>query len=422
MLVRRIGLGLIITFSLSLIACSDKNLDDVFPQGKTDPKPAPPPVPDDCDGSRLIQNRFIVTWENGRTTVEHSENSELFKQKFLKPRLHSIKYVEFDQEIRLRDVQTSSVEAAASLRNWGQEITEAQSVWDQGIYGQGIKVGVVDAAVDYRHSQIAPRLAANSSESNGITARDDDGNGFVDDLYGWDFYQNTPDPVNLVGFENSHGTHVSGIILGDHTTGSLKGLAPQATLVPANFMSANGSGSLGAGIAAIKYVASRGVRVINASWGGPACSQTLKNTIGSLANSGILFVVAAGNDGLDLDVSPDYPANYNLANQITIGATNINDYLTTWSNSSYNFVHLGAPGDSIFSSVSGGYAYMSGTSMAAPFVTGAAALLWSVKPNATFTQIKQALLSGVDSRNLRVSARGRLNLRKSVDEIRRIVP
>lgn len=419
MFVRRIELGLLVAAFLSLTACADKNLDTVFPQGANNPKPSDP---DACTGSALVKNRFIVTWENGKTTVEKSENAELFKRRFLQPKLAQIRYVEFDQDVRLRDVQTYEMTTAATTQYWGQTMTEAQSVWDQGVYGQGVKVGVVDAAVDYRHSQIAPRLAVNTLEKNGSTAVDDDGNGFVDDQYGWDFYQNLPDPKSLVSYQNSHGTHVSGIILADHAYGSMKGLAPQANLVPANFMSANGGGSLGDGIAAIKYVASRGVKVINASWGGPACSETLKKTISALASSNILFVVAAGNDGLDLDNSPDYPANYNLGNQITVGATNVNDFLTTWSNSSYNFVHLGAPGDNIFSTISGGYAYMSGTSMAAPLVTGAAALLWSVKPQASYLQIRQALLNSVDGRNLRVSSQGRLNLRKAVDEIKRLVP
>lgn len=416
MKVQRIGLGLLVFL---LTACGNQTLDSILGRGNTNDKITDPFL---CDGSRLVKNRFIVNWKNGKTTVEHSENLELFKRKFLTPRMHEIQTAEYDVMVELKDYQTHSIISAIDSQSWGQNLTEVQAVWNQGIYGQGVKVGVVDAAIDYRHAQINPRLDQNHPEINGSNGRDDDGNGLVDDLYGWDFYQNIPDPRNIVNLQNTHGTHVSGIVLADHSKGQMRGIAPQATLVPANFMSANGSGSLGAGIAALKYVASRGARVINASWGGPGCSESLRSTISALANSNVLVVVAAGNDGLDLDRTPDYPASFNLGNQLNVGASNRNNYLTTWSNSSYNFVHIAAPGDEIFSTVYGGYAYMSGTSMAAPFVSGAAALLWSVKPNAHYSQIRQALLNSVDVHNMRVSSQGRMNVRKAVDEIRRLVP
>jgi subtilisin family serine protease len=410
MRVRWIGLYLLST--LLFTACADKSLDDIFPQSQNKP------VESNCLSSSHIRTRFIVTWENGKTTLEKSESAELFREKFLKPRLYQIKHVEFDQNVKLHNTAAVS---ATTLDAWGQQMVELQAVWDQNIKGQGIKVGVVDAAVDYSHPSINSRLAQNTAEVSGQNLVDDDGNGLVDDKYGWDFYQNVPDPKNIVSSTNAHGTHVSGIILADHNTGSMKGVAPQATLVPANFMG-GGSGSLGAAIQALKYVASRGVRVINASWGGPACSETLRQTIAGLANSNILFVAASGNDGLDLDSTPDYPANYNLQNQVNVAATRSTDMLTTWSNNSFTFVHLGAPGEYIVSTVPGGYASMSGTSMAAPFVTGAAALLWSAKPSATYAQIRQALLNGVDVRNYRVSTRGRLNVRRALEELNKLVP
>src|SRR5690606_31039469 len=152
-----------------------------------------------------------------------------------------------------------------------------------------------------------------------------------------------------------------------------------------------------------QYSVSRGAKIINASWGGGNCSETLRETIQEAGRRNILFVSASGNDGIDFDryAYYSYPAVFNLANQITVAATDVFNRLTPFSNRSYTLVHIGAPGDQIRSAVpyatdSSGYAVLSGTSMATPMVSGAAALLWSAKPNATVAQIKQALLSSTD--------------------------
>jgi subtilisin family serine protease len=282
---------------------------------------------------------------------------------------------------------------------------------------------VVDAAVDYTQPQLVPRLAGNTAELNGKTGIDDEGNGYIDDYYGWDFLGNTNNPSALVSSSNGHGTHVSGIIAADHTQGPVEGLAPGAQIIPANFMDSTGSGSLGTAIVALQYVAQRGAKVINASWGGSACSQSLKNVMSSLSSQGVLLVVAAGNNGEDIDSSPDYPANFNFANQLNVASTTENDIMDTWSNYSYNLVHLGAPGDTIYSTFPGAtQAYMSGTSMATPMVTGTAALLWSFRPTATAAQIRQAILSGVDLRGLATTTKGRLNVSNSMTALKALVP
>ncbi len=418
MLVRRIELLLIIVTSLYLGACANKTLDGVFPGTQQGTGVGS----DACTSASLLQNQFIVQWEDGHTSVETSENAELFKQKFILPQLGKISHVEFDQKLELHSAPAVRVSAVGSSTAWGQNTVFASSAWNAGINGQGVLVGVVDAAVDYTHPQIQPRLAPNQAEINGRAGIDDDGNGFVDDFYGWDFQQNQNNPANIVSATNDHGTHVSGIIAADHSRGSMQGVAPQAQIVPANFMDASGSGSLGAAIQAIQYVSMRGVKVINASWGGPVCSQTLKAVVNNLASQNILFVVASGNDGVDLDSVSDYPASFNFPNQVTVAASNSSDFLTSWSNTSFNIVHLGAPGDSIYSTVPGGYAYMSGTSMATPFVTGTAALLWSLRPAATYAQIKQALLAGVDNKGFRVKTQGRLNISNSINALKQILP
>jgi subtilisin family serine protease len=374
--------------------------------------------------SRIVPNRFIVHWEDGHVSVEASENLALFKKRFVQANLQNIHHVENDQVITMQSVHVdASSIVTGNAPTWGPDLIQASTAWTKGATGQGISVAVVDAAVDYSHPQLKNQLAANTAEVNGQPGIDDDGNGYVDDFYGWDFDGNTNDPKALVSTTNDHGTHVSGIIAADHTSGPVQGVAPSAKIIPVNFMGSDGSGSLGLAIQAMQYAVSRGAKVINASWGGSQCSQTLKNVVTGLSDKNVLFVVAAGNDGVDLDSNPDYPANFNISNQITVGASNSNDYLDTWSNYSYSLVHLSAPGDTIFSTVPGAtQAYMSGTSMAAPFVSGAAAALWSLRPNATPTQIKQALLAGVDKRSLATVSGGRLNLAASVQALLSALP
>lgn len=148
----------------------------------------------------------------------------------------------------------------------------------------------------------------------------------------------------------------------------------------------------------------------------------------SLEAKGILLLVAAGNDSNDIEFTPTYPAAFNLPGQITVAAGDSYDHMASFSNDSYKLVHLAAPGDGIFSSVPitqatpNGYQYMSGTSMATPFVSGAAALLLSTRPAATPAQLRQALLSSVDIATYRVLTRGRLNIQKAIEEIKKLVP
>jgi subtilisin family serine protease len=244
---------------------------------------------------------------------------------------------------------------------------------------------------------------------------------------GWDFIRNEA-PGLIDDPKVVHGSHVAGIILADPEKGPLSGVAPKSKLLQASFLDSE-NGSLGAAIQAIAYSAENGARIINASWGGRDCSATLKETIADVGAKGVLFVTASGNEGIDYDLYPaySYPAVFNLFSMISVAASDSLDRLAAFSNKSFYLVHLAAPGSGIRSTVpliseSSGYEILSGTSMAAPFVSGAAALLWSARPNATVTQIRQALLNSVDNRNYKVSTQGRLNVEKALTEIRRIAP
>lgn len=408
---------------LGLTACSKKTSDSVF-QEKSNYQSLDNYV---CNSQVLMQNQFLVDWEDGSFSIENAENADQFTENFIKPNLDKIRHVEFDKVIRVFDnvsASTSEIDTLA-FDDWGQTMVNAAAAWNQNVYGQGVNVAVVDAAVDYGHPQLNPRLAKNLAELNGVAGVDDDENGYIDDIYGWDVAGDRPTPP--VSSSNIHGSHVAGIILADHSKGSVKGLAPKANLVPVNFMDSSGGGTIGAAIVAIKYAASRNVKVINASWGGPVCSESLRSAITQVGSQGILFVAASGNEYIDYDNSNDYmfPAIFNLANQITVAATTSNNYLTDFSNRSFSVVHIGAPGAGILSTVPGGQTMLDGTSMAAPFVSGAAALLWSDRPTATVAQIKSAILSTADvipGKEYKVSTRGRLNIQKALDKIRTLVP
>ncbi|WP_413585796.1 S8 family peptidase [Bdellovibrio sp. HCB274] len=371
-----------------------------------------------CMG-QAIKSKFIVQWEDGRFTVESATDAESFKKEFIEPQLDSIRQVEFDRRIQVESTKVSSSSSVSDT--WGLSMIKANAAYSQGIYGQDVKVAVVDAYVDVSHPQLANRIAINTGEipNNGI---DDDGNGVVDDYYGASFVS-VPSSTNI---PSPHGSHVAGIIAADSNYGPVSGVAPRAKIIPAQFIANDGGGSLGDAILALQYAAKRGAKIINASWGGAPCVASLRSAFQALERQGILVIVAAGNDARDIDVYPEFPASFNLSNQITVAASDITDFMTSWSNSGFKLVHVAAPGEHILSTVPGATSmYMDGTSMAAPFVSGTAALLWSSKPNATAQQIKAAIEQSVDvtsGHEFKVKTRGRINIQKALQVLGQLVP
>lgn len=375
-----------------------------------------------CQSTAAIPSEFIVQWEDGSFTIEKGQDPKSFKQNFVLPRENDIKLVQINQKVQQIETTVSRANLLAGQSNqYGLEQIEASFVWDQGFRGQNITVGVVDSRVDINHQQLRNQIAINSGDisGNGI---DDDGNGVIDDTYGANFFSDSAASSQL----NDHGTHVAGIIVADPNAGSISGVAPESKIIPSAFLAANGGGTLGDAILAMQYAASRGARIINASWGGNGCADVLAGALSELSRQGVLMIVAAGNSGLDVDVYDFFPASFDLTNQVTVAASDFMNLMPAWSNNGYKKVHLTAPGVEILSTGrNNSYLTMDGTSMAAPFVTGAAAVLWSARPNATANQIKQALFDGTDvisGRNSKTLTRGRLNLRHSLDELRRIAP
>jgi subtilisin family serine protease len=375
-----------------------------------------------CRTTAAIETEFIVQWENGKFSVEKGVDPEQFKDEFVTPQVEQIKHVQINQKIHLVNpvVEQAGELSSQAANNWGQNVIHASSVWSAGYKGQNIKVAVVDSIVDVDHPQLRTRIDINSGEipNNGI---DDDNNGYVDDYAGAQFFSGTPSSEI-----NDHGSHVAGIIAADPTQGAMSGVAPEAQIIPATFLDGSGAGTLGDAILAMQFAAARGAKIINASWGGTGCSEALGNAFVDLNNKGILLVVAAGNSGADIDETAFYPAVYNLPGQITVSASDSSDLVPAWSNTGFKNAHLTAPGVEILSTAFGGrYVSMDGTSMASPFVAGAAATLWSARPSATAAQIKAAILRGVDvisGKNSKTLTRGRLNLQNSLDELRRLVP
>jgi subtilisin family serine protease len=251
-------------------------------------------------------------------------------------------------------------------------------------------VAVVDDGVDFSHPDLAGRAWTNPGEipGNGI---DDDGNGFRDDIHGWDFCHN--DATLHDGNEDGHGTHVTGTIAASLNGSGVVGVAPGIQIMALKFINnTKNCGFDSMAIDAIDYAASFGVPIINASWGGVTRDLALESAI---ADTGALFVAAAGNQHLNLDSSSYnfYPAESPVANILSVAAIDMDGDRASFSNYGASTVDIAAPGTNILSSYPGGYAWSDGTSMAAPHVSGVAALGLSVAPSLTTTGLKSRILT-----------------------------
>lgn len=231
---------------------------------------------------------------------------------------------------------------------------DAPEAWDISTGSDSVVIAVIDSGVDYPHEDLAANMWKNPKEipGNGI---DDDNNGYVDDVYGIDTANDTSDPIDVVAEDGGHGTHVAGIIaaVGDNGRGVV-GVSWNAKIMALKFLT-TGGGSTSDAIECLEYVVAQkkaGVNIvaINGSWGGGGFSQTLKDSIEAANNLGILFIAAAGNDGSDNDVTPQYPSSYDLSGIIAVAATDQNDVLADFSNYGATSVDLSAPGTNILSS------------------------------------------------------------------------
>ena len=301
------------------------------------------------------------------------------------------------------------------LRNIGQTggtpgaDIDAVMAWDISTGSPGVVVGDIDTGCDYNHPDLAANIWTNPGEipGNGI---DDDGNGFVDDVHGYDFANNDGDPYDDAG----HGTHTAGTIAAVGGNGiGVVGVGWSTKIMCLKFLDASGSGTYAAATAAVDYATQMGVALTNNSWGGSGYSQTLYDAVARANAAGIAFVASAGNNGTDNDVMPFYPTNFDLANVISVAATDSSDAKASFSDWGATTVDLAAPGVDILSTVPGSsYGWSSGTSMAAPHVSGTLALMKAVAPGIPLDQMKIRLLGAVDlapSMAGRCVSNGRLN-------------
>ncbi len=260
---------------------------------------------------------------------------------------------------------------------------DAPEAWDIETGDSSIVVAIVDSGIDWNHQDLSTRIWENPNETiNGI---DDDGNGFIDDIRGWDFVNNDSNPMD--DHPSSHGTHCTGIV--GASTGNNMGVAGvdwNCQLMAVKAMLPSGTIYWSDAGPALIYAADMGAHVISMSWAGTGSNQTLKDAVDYAYDSGCVLVAAMGNQASS---TPRIPASY--SNTVAVGATNSDD--ERWSSSNYgNHIDVVAPGVDIYSTLRNNqYGYMSGTSMATPLVAGVAALLLAQDPTRTNTEIREIL-------------------------------
>ncbi len=287
--------------------------------------------------------------------------------------------------------------------------------WDRATGSSGIVVAVVDSGIDYTHPDLAANVWTNPSPGT---------LGYPNDIHGINAITGSGDPMDDFG----HGSHVSGIIgaVGNNGVG-ISGVNWHVSIMALKFLDQNGFGTTDGAVKCLDYAlaekqAGVDIRAINASWGGGPADPARQAAIQQASDDGILFVAAAGNNGTDNDLEPMYPASFNIPGVISVAASNMNDKLAFFSDYGKNSVHVAAPGINILSTVPAsisdkgtpGYAVESGTSMAAPFVSGLAALTASVNKSLTAAQIKSLILDNADFLRLPVMTGGRINAARTI--------
>ena len=289
-------------------------------------------------------------------------------------------------------------------QQWGFPKINAPTAWSRITQAANVTVAMIDTGISLSHPDLQANLWTNPAPTFG-------------DVHGANFVPATP--TGNPDDDHGHGTHTAGTVGAVTNNGlGVAGTAWRVNLMALKFLDANGSGTTANAIRAINYGIQHKADIMSNSWGGGGFSQALSDAINAANQAGILFVAAAGNSANNNDANPFYPCGYNLPNVICVAATDQNDNLATFSNFGVKTVHLGAPGVAILSTLSGGnYGTLSGTSMATPHVSGAAALLKGAYPTWQAPDLKQQILSTVDplsSLQGKTVTGGRLNLGRAL--------
>jgi trimeric autotransporter adhesin len=286
-----------------------------------------------------------------------------------------------------RTTVVSTVSTVSS--QWNQNLINAPAAWRQGYTGQGIIVAVIDSGVNYRHADLDSNIWRNTREiaGNGI---DDDHNGYIDDVRGWDFVQNDNNPMDVFG----HGTHLAGTIAAENNGLGVTGVAYGARIMPVRVLGDDGRGSYANIARGVRYAVDNDARVINLSLGGGGGSALLDGAIAYASQKGVIVVIAAGNEGAD---APNYPGRLATRYGVVVGGVTQErrEYLpSNRSGTDTTLRYIVAPATNILSTtVGGGYQLMSGTSMAAAHISGLVALMLGANPRLTVEEVRSILTS-----------------------------
>ncbi|CAG0982317.1 serine protease [Geobacteraceae bacterium] len=380
-----------------------------YAEVKSGSNATPPPY---REGELIVKYRDHVS--EARRMAGHSRHGSKRKKEFrdlhmeqvkIRPGLSVEKAIrEFEADGDVEYAEPNYVLKATNVptdpkfySTWGLTKINAPAAWDNTTGSAGVVVAVIDSGIDYNHPDLKANMWVNQSELTGRPGVDDDGNGAVDDIYGYNAVSNSGNPMD----DNGHGTHVAGTIGGVGNNGiGVAGVNWSVRIMACKFLAASGSGYTSDAIECLQYIKkmkSRGVNIVatNNSWGGAGYSRALSDAIN--AQRDILFIAAAGNAASNNDTTATYPAGYNLPNVIPVAATTSSDGLASFSNYGRRSVLVGAPGYSILSTYPNNrYVSMSGTSMATPHVAGLAALIKAKYPTQDWRGIRNLILSGGD--------------------------
>ncbi len=364
----------------------------------------------------------LVRVEAGADVAERAEVSHALDAEAVRPLMAGWRAYRLDEPVTLAAARglLDDVAAAGAVQldvrmhpvaitndpqvggQWALPQIAAPAGWTRAAGAAPVTVAVIDTGVDVSHPDLASRVWHNPGEiaGNGV---DDDANGLVDDVTGWDFYHGDAsvyDAGDANGdgeADDMHGTHVAGSIAARRDNGvGVAGVADNARIMPVKFIGPDG-GYTSDAVEAIHYAVVMGARVINASFGSTEYAPALCDAIAEAGAEGVVVVAAAGNDGTDNDASAFWPANCPATTLLSVAATTQSDGLASFSNRGRAQVDLGAPGNHVLSTLPGSaYGYLSGTSMAAPHVTGAAAAVLGVNPDLAPWQVVTAIEDGGD--------------------------
>ena len=373
---------------------------------------------------KLMDDMVLVSFDDTKTTIEKMmRNLNLSEAIYFTEPNYIRTTSSFKQKLEPSPTQQQEPSPTLPPSQWALTNTLTQSAWSITKGSPDLIVGVIDTGIDYTNPDLINSIYKNPNELPGDNI-DNDLNGYIDDTSGYDFANNDSDTMDA-DFEG-HGTHVSGIIAASNNDFGVTGVAPEVKILPLKVANDEDGNILTSSVAeALNYGKEMGIEIFNCSYGGgdsdPAEYAVLKNYPEAL------FICAAGNGdtetGLpnDTDITSYYPADYDLDNIISVASISETNELSSFSNYGKITVDLAAPGEDIYSTVKDAYGYLDGTSMAAPFVTGAVSLMKSINPNMTVLKVKEKLLASVtplDTLTDKMATGGKLNVSEAVSSAR----